>query len=364
MAGESRVACPVPGAPSRTVSAGCPRRHQLRRQLEQRLVAWSQPTPLLEPSGDACDQYHRYKDDLRLLAELGFDNYRFSVEWSRVEPEEGEFSRAALEHYRRVCAFAREVGVAPVVTFHHFTSPRWVAAAGGWTEPATADRFARFCERTTATSVISWAGLPINEPNIVAPRHCRRLPSGVAGPRAPASGQRCVHRRAPQASDAIHAGPATRGRVDAAMTNYQAWRVGSQARPIRRGMQDCFRRPVAATTSSACRPTAASGSGPTARWARGGRRDDDHGLRFLAEALEATIRREWEVTEQTPILVTENGIAPPTTPPHRVRAAGWRRAALPGRPDRGARLHVLERPGQLRMGPRVRADLRPDRGRP
>src|SRR5688500_4863129 len=103
-----------------------------------------------EPSGDACDQYHRYKDDLRLLADLGFDNYRLSVEWSRIEPEDGEFSTAALDHYRRVCAFARDVGVEPVVTFHHFTTPRWLADRGGWIEKDTADLFARFCERSAA----------------------------------------------------------------------------------------------------------------------------------------------------------------------------------------------------------------------
>src|SRR5574340_412540 len=54
----------------------------------------------LEPSGDACDSYHRYGKDITLLADAGLDTYRFGVEWSRVEPEEGEFSRAALDHYR------------------------------------------------------------------------------------------------------------------------------------------------------------------------------------------------------------------------------------------------------------------------
>ncbi len=58
----------------------------------------------VEPSGDACDHYHRYRDDIALLAELGFTLYRFSVEWSRIEPEEGEFSLAALDHYRRMLA--------------------------------------------------------------------------------------------------------------------------------------------------------------------------------------------------------------------------------------------------------------------
>ena len=107
-------------------------------------------TPCVEPSADACDHYHRYPDDVRLLASLGFTAYRFSLEWSRVEPEEGHFSRAALDHYRRMCAACHEHGLEAIVTYHHFTTPRWVVARGGWTEPPTADRFARFCERATA----------------------------------------------------------------------------------------------------------------------------------------------------------------------------------------------------------------------
>jgi beta-glucosidase len=56
-------------------------------------------TPFIEPSGDACDQYHRYAEDIAMLARLGFNTYRFSIEWARIEPEEGHFSRAELDHY-------------------------------------------------------------------------------------------------------------------------------------------------------------------------------------------------------------------------------------------------------------------------
>jgi len=59
-------------------------------------------SPFVEKSGDACDQYHRYVEDCALLAQLGFNSYRFSIEWARIEPEENEFSPAAIEHYRRV----------------------------------------------------------------------------------------------------------------------------------------------------------------------------------------------------------------------------------------------------------------------
>jgi beta-glucosidase len=132
--------------------------------------AWehAEGTACAEPSGDAVDHYWRYPDDIRLLRELGFGAYRFSVEWSRIEPEDGEFSRAALEHYRRMLATCHEHDVVPVVTFHHFTTPRWVAARGGWEEPSTAERFGRFCERTTAAlGDLVGMGCTINEPNVV-----------------------------------------------------------------------------------------------------------------------------------------------------------------------------------------------------
>jgi beta-glucosidase len=121
-----------------------------------------------EVSGDACDHFWRYPADLDLLAELGFGAYRFSLEWSRVEPEEGEWSRAALDHYRRMIDACNERDLVPVVTFHHFTTPRWAAADGGWANAVTADRFARFCERAVAHlgDVIGIA-CTINEPNIV-----------------------------------------------------------------------------------------------------------------------------------------------------------------------------------------------------
>jgi len=60
--------------------------------------------PFVEPSGDACDQYHRYGDDIAMLSDLGFNAYRFSIEWARIEPEPGHFSLSALDHYRRVLA--------------------------------------------------------------------------------------------------------------------------------------------------------------------------------------------------------------------------------------------------------------------
>ena len=128
-----------------------------------------QPTLFTEPSLGACDHYHRYADDIRLLARLGLNTYRFSVEWARIEPERNYFSLPALEHYRRVLAACHENGVTPMVTFHHFSSPRWFAALGGWERPAAADLFVRYCERCAKHlgNLIDFA-ITFNEPNLPA----------------------------------------------------------------------------------------------------------------------------------------------------------------------------------------------------
>ncbi|HLM95464.1 MAG TPA: family 1 glycosylhydrolase [Acidimicrobiales bacterium] len=123
----------------------------------------------VESSGDACDSFHRWNEDVGLVADLGLGAYRFSLEWSRIEPAEGEFSLAALDHYRRMCAACHERGISPVVTFHHFTTPRWLAQRGGWEAPDAPERFARYVQRavTHIGDLIGWA-CTINEPNVVA----------------------------------------------------------------------------------------------------------------------------------------------------------------------------------------------------
>jgi beta-glucosidase len=120
-----------------------------------------------DPSGDACDQYHLYEHDIALLKGLGFSVYRFSIEWARIEPEEGFFSAAALDHYRRVLAACHARRVVPMVTFHHFTAPLWFTKDGGWENAKSVDRFARYCERAGAAlgDMIDYA-CTINEANI------------------------------------------------------------------------------------------------------------------------------------------------------------------------------------------------------
>jgi beta-glucosidase len=122
-----------------------------------------------EPSLDAADSYHRWGEDMDLLAGLGFTDYRFSIEWARIEPEPGHFSRAELAHYRRMVDGAVSRGLRPMVTLHHFTVPRWFAERGGWTEPDAPELFARY---VAATAPVIGADVThvatINEPNMVA----------------------------------------------------------------------------------------------------------------------------------------------------------------------------------------------------
>ncbi len=122
-----------------------------------------------ESSGDACDSLHRWPEDVDLVASMGLGAYRFSLEWSRIEPAEGEWSLAALDHYRRICARLVGAGICPTVTFHHFTTPRWLAARGGWEAPDAPERFARYVARATAhLGDLIGRACTINEPNVVA----------------------------------------------------------------------------------------------------------------------------------------------------------------------------------------------------
>ena len=122
-------------------------------------------TPCHEPSGDACDFYHRYREDVSLLAGFGLNAFRFSIEWARIEPAEGEFSRAALDHYRRVLEACRGSNVMPVVTFHHFTLPRWLQDAGGLASERFPSLFERYCDRAAAAlGDLIGVACTINEP--------------------------------------------------------------------------------------------------------------------------------------------------------------------------------------------------------
>jgi beta-glucosidase len=105
------------------------------------------PTVYKDRSGDACDSYHRFGEDIALNAALGFNCYRFGIEWSRIEPTAGAFSNAELDHYEQVLETCHAHGQTPIVTFNHFSAPRWFSERGGWEQPDASDLFARYCDR-------------------------------------------------------------------------------------------------------------------------------------------------------------------------------------------------------------------------
>ncbi|MDR3576843.1 MAG: family 1 glycosylhydrolase [Anaerolineaceae bacterium] len=125
------------------------------------------PSAYKEPSLDACDHYHQYPKDLALFSKLGWNAYRFSIEWARIEPEEGYFSFAETEHYRRVLAACQENNITPVVTFQHSTSPRWLISSGGWQDRNTPKKFAKYCGYLAKhLGDLIDVGFTINQPNL------------------------------------------------------------------------------------------------------------------------------------------------------------------------------------------------------
>lgn len=125
------------------------------------------PTVFREPSGKACDGYARWRSDVDLAAGMGLSAYRFSVEWARVEPAEGTFDAAALDHYQAIVDHCLAQGMAPVVTFNHMTAPHWFAARAAWLDPAAPSLFARYCDRVMAAFGDRIAvAVTLNEPNL------------------------------------------------------------------------------------------------------------------------------------------------------------------------------------------------------
>lgn len=124
-------------------------------------------TTFTDRSGDACDSYHRFRQDIALLRSLGLNSYRMSIEWSRIEPTPGHFSTAELDHYAQIIAALREVDIDPVITFFHSTTPRWFAEAGGWLNPDSPQLFARYCDKAIRTLGDGMAyACTINEPQV------------------------------------------------------------------------------------------------------------------------------------------------------------------------------------------------------
>jgi len=273
-------------------------------------------SPCGESSGDACDSWHRWRDDVALVGELGLSSYRFSIEWSRIEPAEGEWSRVAFDHYRRVGEALLEHEITPVVTFHHFTTPQWLAAQGGWLEPSAVDAFGRFCDRA-ASELARVLGrvCTINEPNVVAfmGYEFGMFPPGRTNAdeaRRAADVFASAHRRA---VDVIkqHVPKVPVG-LSVSMADYQAAEGGEAACEAARATEDRFLDVAAGDDFIGVQTYTRMLMGPNG-WLGpqpGVPVVPTMGYEFWPEALEATLRRAWERTSgRSRLYVTENGLA-------------------------------------------------------
>jgi len=121
------------------------------------------------PAGKACDHYNRFEEDFQLLQDLSQNAYRFSIEWSRIEPREGVFDEKEIEHYRKVLESLKEKNITVMLTLHHFTTPLWLADMGGWNNKKVVFYFSRFAQKVFAEykdHVDFW--ITINEPTLYA----------------------------------------------------------------------------------------------------------------------------------------------------------------------------------------------------
>jgi beta-glucosidase len=120
-------------------------------------------------SGQACDHYNRFEEDLEIARILNHNAFRFSIEWSRIEPRRGEFDEKEINHYVRVVDSLREKGMEPFVTLWHWTIPLWARDQGGWGNSRIIDDFSRFAQKISqslAGKVKYW--IILNEPEVYA----------------------------------------------------------------------------------------------------------------------------------------------------------------------------------------------------
>ncbi|GAA3549729.1 family 1 glycosylhydrolase [Nonomuraea rosea] len=272
-------------------------------------------SPMPERSGDACDSYHRWPEDLDIVRSLGLGAYRFGIEWARVEPVEGQISRAALGHYRRVIEGCLERGLTPVVTLHHFSSPLWFQRDGGWLADAAVARFRRYVRAVVPIlDGVRWV-CTINEPNLVSMmarllKDDRPAGGGVAGALPPpdqatADALAAAHRAAREELAGFRSGWTIASQNfeahDGAHDERDAWAWPREDQFIEVAKGDDFIGVQAYTRVLIGR----EGALPVPDEAR----RTLTGWEFYPDALGAAVRYTAARAPGVPILVTENGIA-------------------------------------------------------
>jgi beta-glucosidase len=121
-----------------------------------------------EKSGKAAYHMDRLEEDIKIMQDLGVKTYRFSIEWSRIEPRQGFFDEKAVEYYKREIALLKQAGIAPFVTIHHFVQPQWFTGSGGWKRVDSPDLFLKYVEKVEKEfggEVDQW--VTFNEPMVL-----------------------------------------------------------------------------------------------------------------------------------------------------------------------------------------------------
>lgn len=273
----------------------------------------------MESSVDACDSYHRYPEDMQLLADAGLNSYRFSIEWARIVPAPGIVSKAQLAHYRRMIDTAKQLGLEPVVTLHHFTVPKWFADEGGWMSETASQRWSHYIETVIPIlHDVNWIAT-MNEPNMLAMIQTWAS-LGAGAPTAGRKGLPTPDIKIGQRYVEMHeiARNILRKNLKAAV----GWTVANQALTMaseaarekfeteRYAWEDLYldaakNDDFIGVQSYSSREVDENGILPI----------EDHpdntqvGNAYRPDALGIAVRHAWERTEHTPILVTENGIA-------------------------------------------------------
>jgi beta-glucosidase len=268
-----------------------------------------------EPSGDACDSWHRWPEDVALVADMGLSAYRFSLEWSRIETAPGEWNRESLAHYRAIAELCRERGIEPMVTLHHFTTPQWATAGGGWEDDRIVERFATYVESAVASLAdVVDVFFTLNEPNAMG------LMGWMLGEFVPGKKDVGLAASVMERLRAAHSAgmaairrvaPAARAGLTLALLDWQAEPGGEDAVAGMRGLMDDPFLDLARSddllgvqTYTRLRMGATGPIAPPAGTAL-----SQLGYEVYPDALEATVRYAWERTGgAVPLLVTENGI--------------------------------------------------------
>jgi beta-glucosidase len=128
---------------------------------------WATWDPTLAKTPNITDHYNLYRQDLRLLKELGVNSYRFSIEWSRIEPQENVWAEDAIAHYQDIIDILRSYNIEPMITLHHFSNPRWFSELTPWHQTSSIDKFLRFTEMMVSRlkGVRYW--ITFNEPYVI-----------------------------------------------------------------------------------------------------------------------------------------------------------------------------------------------------